>query len=167
MQNIIIDSPLGDLTIVGTAVGLTGVYFDEHRHAPALSDRGERVPVPQAQHHLQEAARQLTEYFADERQVFDLPHDVAGTPFQHDVWRQLQLIPYGQTASYGEIAERLNNPNAVRAVGLANGRNPLSIIVPCHRVVGANGSLTGYGGGISRKRALLERERAVAGVTLY
>jgi methylated-DNA-[protein]-cysteine S-methyltransferase len=105
------------------------------------------------------AREQLAAYFAGERTDFDLPVTATGTPFQHEVWQALTEIPYGTTWSYGELARHIGKPAAVRAVGLANGRNHVSIVVPCHRVVGANGSLTGYGGGIERKRFLLDLER--------
>jgi len=110
---------------------------------------------------LAEARRQLDTYFAGNLSAFDLPLDPAGTPFQVQVWQQLTRIPYGQTISYGELARRIENPSASRAVGLANGRNPIAVIVPCHRVIGADGSLTGFGGGLDRKRALLSLEQGV------
>ena len=103
--------------------------------------------------------RQLEEYFAGERTTFDVPLAPEGAPFEREVWRALEEIPYGETVSYGEIARRVGQPTAARAVGTANGRNPIAVIVPCHRVIGANGSLTGYGGGLERKRLLLELER--------
>jgi methylated-DNA-[protein]-cysteine S-methyltransferase len=108
---------------------------------------------------LPEAIRQLGEYFTGQRRKFDLPLRLHGTEFQQRVWNVLREIPYGVTWSYGELARRIDNPNASRAVGLANGRNPISILVPCHRVIGADGSLTGYGGGLERKRWLLAHER--------
>jgi len=103
--------------------------------------------------------RQLEEYFAGERTIFDIPLAPEGAPFEREVWRALEEIPYGETVSYGEIARRVGQPTAARAVGTANGRNPIAVIVPCHRVIGADGSLTGYGGGLERKRLLLELER--------
>ncbi len=114
---------------------------------------GEQIPV------LKAAARQLEEYFAGDRRDFDLPVALHGTAFQRKVWEQLQGIPCGETLSYGQLAKRIRQPSASRAVGLANGRNPVSIVIPCHRVIGADGSLTGYGGGIERKQWLLEHER--------
>jgi len=111
------------------------------------------------------AVDQLEEYFAGQRTEFELELELAGTPFQRRMWSALMTIPYGQTRSYGEIAMQLDAPGASRAVGLANGRNPIAIIVPCHRVIGANGKLTGYGGGLSRKRALLDLETAKASTT--
>lgn len=111
------------------------------------------------------AVDQLEEYFGGQRTEFELELELVGTPFQRRVWSALMTIPYGQTRSYGEIALQLDAPGASRAVGLANGRNPIAIIVPCHRVIGANGNLTGYGGGLSRKRALLDLETATASTT--
>src|SRR5205807_5632410 len=105
-----------------------------------------------------DVSRQLAEYFAGDRTAFNVPLAAGGTPFQRAVWEGLQDIPYGETVSYGELARRIGRPSAVRAVGLANGRNPIAVIVPCHRVIGADGTLTGYGGGIERKRLLLELE---------
>jgi methylated-DNA-[protein]-cysteine S-methyltransferase len=113
-----------------------------------------------------DAEVQLDEYFAGKRTQFDLPLHPIGTPFQIEVWEALKAIPYGEVRSYGDIAEQIGRPGASRAVGLANGRNPISVIVPCHRVIGASGSLTGYGGGLERKRLLLDLEADVAGRTL-
>jgi methylated-DNA-[protein]-cysteine S-methyltransferase len=148
-------SPLGPLTLVAEDGALAGLYMTEHRHRPGEETFGERDPEP-----LAEAIHQLDQYFAGERTVFDLPLALHGTPFQREVWAALRDIPYGETVSYGQLADRIGRPAAVRAVGLANGRNPVSIVVPCHRVVGAKGGLTGYGGGIERKRRLLEMEVA-------
>ncbi|MBW4718017.1 methylated-DNA--[protein]-cysteine S-methyltransferase [Saccharothrix sp. SC076] len=125
----------------------------EHRHRPALETFGERDPGP-----FGDVVAQLEEFFAGKRTEFDLPLTMAGTPFQRTVWEELKAIPFGETVSYGELAARIGRPTASRAVGLANGKNPISIIVPCHRVVGSTGSLTGYGGGIERKRLLLAFE---------
>lgn len=150
----VIDSPLGPLTLVASDEVLSGVYMNAQRHAPGDEVFG--VPDPEG---FAEAARQLREYFDGERRTFDLPLAMRGTDFQRTVWSALCDIPYGETVSYGELAERIGRPGASRAVGLANGRNPISIIVPCHRVIGADGSLTGYGGGIDRKRHLLAFER--------
>ncbi|WFB06800.1 methylated-DNA--[protein]-cysteine S-methyltransferase [Streptomyces sp. LX-29] len=147
------ESPYGPLTLVATDGALSGLYMTDHRHRPPLETFGERDETP-----FGETIRQLELYFSGELTEFDLPLHLAGTPFQHRVWAELQHIPYGETISYGELAERLGQPTAARAVGLANGRNPVSIIVPCHRVVGASGSLTGYGGGLDRKRRLLAFE---------
>ena len=146
-------SPIGTLQLRGTDTALTGVFMEKHRHEPARPDGAVRDAGP-----LRAALRELEEYFAGERREFSLALEAAGTPFQKRVWQELREIHYGETISYGELARRIGNPRAVRAVGLANGRNPLSIIVPCHRVIGANGTLTGYGGGLERKRKLLALE---------
>jgi methylated-DNA-[protein]-cysteine S-methyltransferase len=154
-------SPIGDLTLTADPSSgvLTGVYMVDHRHRPELETFGPRLEGTDAEVVFGAAIAQLGEYFAGARLVFDLPTQATGTAFQRDVWAQLAQIPYGETITYAELALRIGNPNAVRAVGLANGRNPLSIVVPCHRVVGSNGSLTGFGGGIERKRYLLALER--------
>jgi methylated-DNA-[protein]-cysteine S-methyltransferase len=148
----VMDSPVGPLTLVASDGGLCGLYMTEHRHAPA--DHG-----PRDDRWSGAVIDQLTAYFAGELREFDVPLAMAGTPFQQTVWHALTAIPYGETVSYGELAQRLGQPSAARAVGLANGKNPISIIVPCHRVVGSTGSLTGYGGGLPRKRYLLDFER--------
>ncbi|RKR75991.1 methylated-DNA--[protein]-cysteine S-methyltransferase [Frondihabitans australicus] len=159
MSYTVIDSPLGELTLVADDAGaLRALYMVEHRHAPDVSTFGERLAGDDADEVFGEVTRQLGEYFAGERTTFDLPTAPAGTPFQLAVWEQLRAIPYGETRTYGELAVALGNPKAVRAVGLANGRNPLSIIVPCHRVIGASGAMTGFGGGIERKEWLLGHE---------
>ncbi|QMU69724.1 methylated-DNA--[protein]-cysteine S-methyltransferase [Streptacidiphilus sp. P02-A3a] len=149
----IIDSPLGALTVVGEDGALTGVYFEGHLRGPAVEALGARRDLG-----FEEAGRQLGEYFAGRRQVFDLPLAPVGDEFRQRVWRLLLEIPYGETRSYGELARRLGDVALAQAVGAANGRNPLSVIVPCHRVVGADGSLTGYAGGLDRKRFLLALE---------
>ncbi|MGP3951764.1 methylated-DNA--[protein]-cysteine S-methyltransferase [Streptomyces sp. 7N604] len=149
----VVDSPLGPLTLVATGGVLSGLYMTEQRHRPPEDTFGTPDDAPFA-----EAVRQLRAYFAGELTAFDLPLRLDGTPFQQRVWEVLRRIPYGATVSYGQLADRLGNPSASRAVGLANGRNPIGIIVPCHRVVGARGSLTGYGGGLDRKRRLLDFE---------
>ena len=149
-----IDSPVGPLLLTSNGSAVTRLLFDVPPD-PTWSTEPSQV--------LQEAVRQLEEYFAGERRDFDLPLEPAGTPFQLTVWAALRDIPYAETINYGQLAGRVGNPNASRAVGLANGRNPISIVVPCHRVIGANGSLTGYGGGLDRKRTLLELERRTAG----
>jgi methylated-DNA-[protein]-cysteine S-methyltransferase len=153
----VVDSPVGPLTLVADDGALTGLYMDRQRYRPADETFGDRAHEPFA-----EAAAQLQEYFAGQRTDFDLPLTLAGTPFQRQVWDALRAIPYGRTVSYGQLAQRLGRPSAARAVGLANGRNPVGIIVPCHRVVGAGGALTGYGGGLERKRQLLDLERSVS-----
>ncbi|WP_131103515.1 methylated-DNA--[protein]-cysteine S-methyltransferase [Ornithinimicrobium sufpigmenti] len=159
------DSPVGALRLATDGQHLTAVYFDEHRHAP--EDLGEEVPEDQAPPVLQEAARQLREYFAGTRTDFDLPLSARGTDFQRRVWEALATIPYGSTWSYRQLADAVGSSGAARAVGMANGRNPISIVVPCHRVVGASGAITGYGGGVERKQVLLDLERRVAGDTLW
>jgi methylated-DNA-[protein]-cysteine S-methyltransferase len=150
----VVDSPLGTLTLVAADGILSGLYLDLQRHRPLQETFGAPDPTPFA-----EVIRQLDEYFAAQRTDFDLPITFGGTPFQRTVWAALREIPYGDTVSYGQLAERIGRPTASRAVGLANGRNPISIIVPCHRVVGATGDLTGYGGGLERKQHLLHFER--------
>lgn len=153
------DSPLGAMTLAANDQALVGVWFDGQRHQPDFS------PWPFAPDHpvLRKAARQLTEYFDGKRSAFDLPLDFSyGTAFQQAVWRTLCRIDAKSSSSYGAIARALKNPNAVRAVGSAVGRNPLTIIVPCHRVLGSDGSLTGYAGGLERKQALLQLEENAA-----
>jgi methylated-DNA-[protein]-cysteine S-methyltransferase len=150
----IIDSPIGPLTLVADDGRLAGLFMDRHRHLPSPETFGVRDPEP-----FDQVSAQLAEYFAGRRTEFDLPTALAGTPFQLTVWHALLDIRYGETVSYTELARRIGRPAAARAVGLANGRNPISIIVPCHRVVGSSGDLTGYGGGIERKRQLLRLEQ--------
>ncbi len=153
-----LDSPVGCLTLLGNERALTGLYMHEHRHQLAMPpDCTRRDDV------FRRAREQLAAYFAGELRQFAVPLESEGSPFQKAVWQALCDIPFGATESYGGLARRLGNANASRAVGLANGRNPISIIVPCHRVIGANGSLTGYGGGLERKRWLLEHELRIAG----
>jgi methylated-DNA-[protein]-cysteine S-methyltransferase len=149
------DSALGGITLAATDQGLAGLWFDGQRHYPDMTgwQPDDRHPV------LRQAMEQLADYFAGRRRQFDLPLDLAhGTAFQQSVWRALLAIPAGRTTSYGALAIALGKPKAVRAVGAAVGRNPISVIVPCHRVLGTDGSLTGYAGGLARKRALLELE---------
>lgn len=160
-EHTVIDSPIGLLTLVTDGTSLTGLYMEDHRHAPV--DRGPERSGADVPPVLQEAAAQLTAYFDGQRTTFDLPLAARGTAFQQRVWALLPTIPYGRTATYGELAKELGSPGASRAVGLANGRNPISIVVPCHRVVGASGALTGYGGGIERKQALLALEQGGEG----
>lgn len=148
-----IPSPVGPLTLLASERGLAGLLWgDETRVVmePRRDDAGHPV--------LAATIRQLGEYFAGERTAFDLPLDPAGTPFQQRVWAALRAIPFGETRSYGEVARAIGQPSAVRAVGAANGRNPISIVVPCHRVIGSDGSMTGFGGGIENKRWLLAHE---------
>jgi methylated-DNA-[protein]-cysteine S-methyltransferase len=158
-EHTVVDSPVGPLTLVASGGALAGLYMDRQRHAPPAQTLGSRAADDSPL--LIEATRQLQDYFAGRRTTFELPLSLAGTPFQRRVWAALQDIPYAETISYGQLADRIGQPTAARAVGLANGRNPIGIIVPCHRVVGADGGLTGYGGGIERKEHLLEFERRV------
>lgn len=146
-----IDSPLGWLAIESSAAGLRSVAFLDEKDAAA--DTGDAL--------CQEAARQLKAYFAGKRKTFDLPLDASGSVFQLTVWEALLQIPFGETISYGGLSARIGNPKAIRAVGHANGQNPLAIIVPCHRVIGADGTLTGYGGGLWRKKWLLTHESSL------
>ena len=154
----LLDSPLGPMILAASTQGLCGVWFEGQRHGPS-EERMQSWTPRTSNDLLQEASRQLQAYFAGEIQRFDLPLDLsAGTPFQQAVWQALLTIPLGASQSYGDLARRLANPKAVRAVGAAVGRNPVSIIVPCHRVLGAGGQLTGYAGGLWRKQALLQLE---------
>jgi methylated-DNA-[protein]-cysteine S-methyltransferase len=159
-QHTVVDSPYGALTLVATEGVLSGLYMTGQRHRPPEETFG----VPD-QGPFGEAVRQLDAYFAGALTTFDVPLRLDGTPFQRSVWAALLRIPYGETRSYGELAEELGKPGASRAVGLANGKNPVGIIVPCHRVVGASGSLTGYGGGLDRKQRLLTFERGAEAET--
>ena len=150
----VIDTPLGPVRIARTARGLAGLWFEGQKHHP-----GElQVPHRDDDPLLREAARQIAQYFAGERSDFELPLDLPGTPFQLSVWQALLRIPAGNTRSYGTVAMDVGAPAAVRAVGAAVGRNPASLVVPCHRVLGRDGSLTGYAGGVERKQALLALE---------
>lgn len=158
-------TPVGPLTLVARNGALVGVWMEDQRHHPGVMAYGE--PARADDQVLAGAAAQLEEYFAGGRTEFDLPLAPEGTDFQRRVWAELVRIPYGETVSYGELARRLGNPTGSRAVGLANGRNPIGIVVPCHRVVGSGGDLTGYGGGLPRKRLLLDLEARVAGHRLF
>lgn len=151
-----IDSPVGPLFLVASDAGLHAVEFVESRHQVRRSDDWREGAHPV----LDATQQQLGEYFAGERRSFDLPLAARGTPFQQAVWQALARIPYGATASYVELAKSIDRPTASRAVGAANGRNPLSIVVPCHRVIGASGLLTGFGGGLPTKEFLLSLEGA-------
>jgi methylated-DNA-[protein]-cysteine S-methyltransferase len=151
----IINSPVGSLILVADDSALTGLYFADRDHVPAASRdwiRDARHPV------LRQAAGQIHEYFAGKRMSFSLPLRLAGTGFQEKVWRQIALIPHGKTITYSDLARRVGAPAAIRAAGTSTGRNPLSIIIPCHRVVGKNGSLRGFAGGLERKQRLLKLE---------
>jgi methylated-DNA-[protein]-cysteine S-methyltransferase len=164
-----IPSPVGELVLAASESGIRAVYFPTSRHGlPPASPRWEKEGEGEgddghgpAGELLDRARHQLAEYFARTRTVFDVPLDPVGTVFQRRVWDALRAIPYGTTLSYSELARRLGDPLASRAVGTANGRNPIPIIVPCHRVIGAHGELTGFGGGLDRKRWLLEHEGAL------
>lgn len=149
----VVDSPVGVITLVGDGTVLSGLYLTEQRHHPGKAGFG-----PEDELAFPNVVRQLDAYFAGRLTTFDVPLAPVGTPFQQRVWQALLDIGYGTTQSYGAIARRIGQPNAARAVGLANGRNPISIIVPCHRVVGSDGRLVGYGGGIERKQYLLGLE---------
>ena len=149
----VVASPVGELTLVGTGDALSGVYFPEHVRRPDEQTFGLRDDTA-----FGDARSQLAEYFAGARRNFELELAPIGNAFQQKVWAQLMVIPYGQRRTYGQLATALGDPALARAVGAANGQNPLSIIVPCHRVVGSNGKLTGYAGGLERKAFLLELE---------
>ena len=149
-----IDSPIGPLLLAADETGLRLIQFKTSKHAQSPGEDWEENARP-----LKDVIRQLRAYFAGKLEEFDLPLAPDGTDFQQKVWRRLCDIPYGETISYGQLAQRIGNPNASRAVGLANGSNPIPIIIPCHRVIGSNGKLTGYGGGLPIKEKLLALER--------
>ncbi len=151
-----IDSPIGTLLLVGDGHALHRVDMQQGRRPTRIDPSWVRDPEA-----LADVTSQLGEYFAGDRRAFDLELAMNGNPFERRVWDELREIPYGETASYGQIAHRVGAASAARAVGLANGRNPIAVIVPCHRVIGSDGSLTGYGGGLERKRFLLELESGV------
>jgi methylated-DNA-[protein]-cysteine S-methyltransferase len=154
-------SPIGDLLLLADAVALRGVWFADQKGIPA---EAQQAPESPAHELLCAAQRELTDYFSGQRTRFDVPVQAwGGTAFQHSVWQALQTIPFGRTTTYGALAAQLGRPRAVRAVGGAVGRNPLGIVWPCHRVVGAHGALTGYTGGLDRKIALLRHEQSLAG----
>ena len=142
-------SPIGTLEIMGNAAAITAINFLDAAPAPTPDE-----PPP----HLQAACRQLAEYFQGQRHTFDLPLEPAGTPFQQRVWQELLTVPYGRLLSYQDVANAIGNPQAVRAVGAANGQNPIPILIPCHRILASDGKLTGYGGGLWRKEWLLRHE---------
>ncbi len=145
-----INSPVGDLYLTASRKGLQGIYWKKQPVEMAKSSKDSRI--------LAQAAKELTEYFKGRRKNFQVPLDMQGTPFQKSVWEQLRRIPYGKTCSYADVAKKIKNAKAMRAVGSANGRNPVCIIVPCHRVIAADGSIGGYAGGLSMKRKLLSLE---------
>jgi len=156
------DSPIGPLTIAGVDGRIRHLRMQDQTHEPR--DRADWIRDDTA---FEDAVVQLSEYFAGERTEFELEIELIGSAFQRRVWRALTTIPYGQTRTYGQIARQIGAPNASRAVGLANGHNPISIIVPCHRVIGSNGALTGYGGGLERKRILLGLEQRRTAPALF
>jgi methylated-DNA-[protein]-cysteine S-methyltransferase len=158
--HVTVPSPIGPLTLVAEDGKLTGLYLDSQQHRPGhdtLGTAGDPAAEPFAA-----ATAQLGAYFAGQLTAFDLPLAPAGTEFQRRVWAALQTIPYGQTWSYGQLARQIGSAAASRAVGLANGKNPIALVIPCHRVIGSDGTLTGYGGGLDRKRFLLELESGTA-----
>lgn len=155
-EQVTLPSPIGSLTLVAEAGRLTGLYMDAQTHRPVSAISGAAGSLDEEP--FASAAQQLAAYFAGDLTNFDLPLAPAGTEFQQRVWSALQTIPYGRTWSYGQLARQVSSAAASRAVGLANGRNPIAVIIPCHRVIGSDGSLTGYGGGLDRKRFLLELE---------
>lgn len=152
-----ISTPLGQLRLLATDNGLRGIYYQDHKNVPSLTtEPSQNHPI------LSETARQLGEYFAGRRRDFSLSLDLEGTPFMLEVWEALGQIPFATSVTYGELAKTLGNPKASRAVGRANGLNPVSIVLPCHRVVGSNGKLTGYAGGLKNKEWLLQHEQSVS-----
>jgi methylated-DNA-[protein]-cysteine S-methyltransferase len=157
VRHTVIDSPIGPLTLIGDGTALLGLYFDGHLRTSRLTDHG-----PRADDGFEDAKAQLGEYFAGTRREFDLELAPRGSAFEKQVWALLTKIPYGETRTYGQLAAELGDPGAAQAVGNANGWNPISVIVPCHRVVGTSGGLTGYAGGLSRKRFLLGLEEPPA-----
>lgn len=153
------DSPLGPMRLAANDLGLCGIWFEGQRHQPDPSawPASDQHPV------LRQAVQQLQDYFSGQRATFEVPLDLSGgTPFQQEVWQALRQIPSGASTCYGELASRIGRPSAVRALGAAVGRNPLSIVVPCHRVLGADGALTGYAAGLERKAALLRLEGTIS-----
>lgn len=159
---LILETPIGPLAVLSDGTAVTALYTSGHRHFAAASASAQR----QMDKVLTQAQAQLDEYFAGRRRIFDLPLAPAGTVFDRQVWNQLRAIPFGATCSYAELATAIGRPQAARASGTANGRNPISILIPCHRVVRTNGELSGYAGGQATKRWLLEHERRIAGESL-
>lgn len=158
MEHFLMESPIGTLTLVNTDGVLSGLYMPEHLRGPKIDSQG-----PRTLSGFEIVRSQLAEYFALQRRDFSFPIAPKGTAFQQSVWRLLRDIPHGETRTYRQLADAIGNRAAVRAVGLANGRNPISIVIPCHRVIGTGGGLTGYAGGLDRKRLLLEREGVLLG----
>jgi methylated-DNA-[protein]-cysteine S-methyltransferase len=159
-RHVVVDSPIGPLTLVRDETGLTGVYYPGHWTRPDRNSFGPQVDGSE-DHGFDDAAAQLTEYFAGDRRDFDLPLNPRGGDQARQVWQLIAEIPYGQTTSYGELARRFDGDLDARGIGAFVGSNPLSILIPCHRVVGSTGKLTGYAGGLDRKRYLLELENAI------
>lgn len=159
--HVLFDSPIGPLQLATSNAGITGIYMHEPTHPPRPEDLGIQLASPTEHPILAQCASELEQYFAGQRTVFSVPLDAHGTEFQQRVWDKLVSIPFGQSRSYGELAIQLGDAKLTRAVGTANGRNPISIVVPCHRVIGADGSLTGYAGGLERKLFLLRLEGIV------
>lgn len=159
-RHVVIDSPIGPLTLVRDDDGLTGLYYPAHWTNPDEASFGPRVD-PTDDHGFDEAVTQLKEYFADKRRDFDLPLNPVGSQRARRLWQLLSEIPYGQTTTYGALARRIGGGISARAIGGFVGHNPLSIFIPCHRVVGSTGKLTGYAGGLDRKQYLLELEKAI------
>lgn len=151
-------TPLGTLIAIAAGGVVTGLHFDGGRHAPEIAPEWREEPYASP---LRECAEQLADYFAGKRQCFDLPVAPRGTPFQQRVWREIAKVPFGETITYAELAARAGSPGSARAAGAATGRNPLAIVVPCHRIVGTGGALTGYAGGLPRKERLLALEGAL------
>ncbi|MEP7192947.1 MAG: methylated-DNA--[protein]-cysteine S-methyltransferase [Actinomycetota bacterium] len=166
-SHTVIDSAVGPLTLVAEEGSIVGLYMDLQRHRPDDAELGEPDCGGRDAEPFRAAAVQLDAYFSGALTLFTLPLAPRGSQFQQRVWAALQDIPYGETESYGALAERIGSPGAARAVGLANGKNPVSIVIPCHRVVGSNGNLTGYGGGLERKKQLLHLELAVSSAALF
>jgi methylated-DNA-[protein]-cysteine S-methyltransferase len=149
------------MLVAASEQGITGIYFDRQKYHPKRGKEWQRAPDNV---HLKRAKKQLGEYFAGKRKDFDLTLDPAGSPFQKRVWKAISGVPYGETISYGELARRAGFPEGARAAGAATGRNPIGIVVPCHRIVGSSGKLTGYAGGLDKKRALLALEAGEGGL---
>ena len=166
-SHTVVPSAVGPLTLVAEDGAIVGLYMDLQRHRPDDDELGEEDQRGREAEPFKAAADQLDAYFAGTLTRFTVPLTPRGSDFQQRVWAALQEIPYGQTESYGELAARIGSPGAARAVGLANGKNPIGIVIPCHRVVGSDGNLTGYGGGLDRKKQLLDLELGVSGAALF
>jgi methylated-DNA-[protein]-cysteine S-methyltransferase len=165
-RHAIVENALGDVTLVASGDAIVGIYFPHHWHPPVAGSLGPRVDA-RADAVLQTASAQLDEYLGGERTAFELPTATDGDAFQERVWAMLAEIPYGETTTYGELAQRLGDRALARRVGQAVGHNPISIVVPCHRVVGQGGKLTGYAGGLERKQRLLELEEPALKIVVH